>query len=296
MPATQQDYDKIQEKRKEARGLVEESSMLESKAGTFADRLMADVRKARVDRGVSKLAEGVGTTMGQLAKGGAEIRERTAGIDPLRQDVITARERAGTLGRLGSLATKESERYGTIQDVLGAGANQIRAMAAKKSAEAELATAEARDLREMVELKTAQEARNFQEMMAGKEFAQKEEQYDIAQQQWEDEFGLKEKETEYAINKPYYKSTKDSAALELLVQGLLQGQGQGQSTTQPRIESPMSSPAYAGLTTTYKGNTFISDNQGNWIYQGPVNQQSWLSTTQSVQTSRPPLDSNYFWE
>ena len=187
MPTTQADYQQVEQKRKEAREFAKEGSLLESKAGTFADDLMAKVRKARIDRGTSQLAEGVGVTSGQLAKGGAELRARTEGLDPLRQDVLTARERAGTLSRLETLSTAETERSGSLQELLGAGANQIRALATAKSAEAQSASAEAQDLIEMVQLREDQERRRFEETMSEKE-------YKTGVEQFGKEFGLQEKE------------------------------------------------------------------------------------------------------
>lgn len=163
MPVTTQDYSAIEEARKRAGALGERALSLQAGAETFSDRVMKDVRSARAERGTSLLAQDIGTTTGQLVTGGPEMRGRMAEVSPLQTDIMTARERAGTIGTLATQAQTQLGITGTIQDVIGGGVNQLKSAALLKQAEAQKAAEEANTLLEQVQLKEAQINREFEE-------------------------------------------------------------------------------------------------------------------------------------
>jgi len=172
MPTTTQDYSAVEEARKRAGALGERALSLQAGAETLGDRVMKDVRAARAARGTSMLAQDIGTTTGQLATGGPEMRSRLAMVNPLQTDVLTARERAGTLGTLATQAQVQTGIEGTIQDVIGGGVNQLRSAALLKQAEAAKATEEANTLLEQIQLKEAQAAREFDEWAKRQQISQ----------------------------------------------------------------------------------------------------------------------------
>jgi hypothetical protein len=231
MPAYTEDYQQIEEARRRAASLGQQALTLQSGAETFSDKVMKEVRAARAARGTSMLASDIGATTGQLASGGAEARERLAMVNPLQADVLTARERAGTLGTLATQAQVQEGIEGTIQDIIGGGVNQLKAAALVKQAEAEKATQEANTLLEQVKLREEQEARAFQQMMAEKEFGLAQEKFawektrptggaagltPHQQLTWLNTMGKIQGEMEEAANDASYKIGKLDEAIKLL--------------------------------------------------------------------------------
>jgi len=172
MPTYAEDYQKIEEARKRAGALGQRALKLQAGAETFSDRVMKDVRAARAARGTSMLAQDIGTTTGQLATGGPEMRARMAMVNPLQVDVMTARQRAGTLGTLATQALAQEGVTGTIEDIIGGGVSQLKAAALMKKAEADKATEEANTLFEQVQLREAQAQREFDEWAKRQQIAQ----------------------------------------------------------------------------------------------------------------------------
>jgi len=172
LPTLSQDYSAVEEARKRAGELGERALSLQAGAETLGDRIMKDVRAARAARGTSMLAQDIGTTTGQLATGGPEMRSRLAMVNPLQTDVLTARERAGTMGTLATQAQAQAGIEGTIQDIIGGGVNQLKSAALLKQAEAAKATEEANTLLEQIQLKEAQAAREFDEWVKRQQISQ----------------------------------------------------------------------------------------------------------------------------
>lgn len=177
MPTTSQDYEKVKSKQAEARSLIESAGLLSSGAQGFGADVMDRVRNARASRGVSQLSTDIGAATGRLASEAPEIRERMAEVNPLQVDAATARSRASELSNLATMADWQSGIQGTLTDVIGAGTDRLKAMATAKQAEAQTAAQEASDLIQMIQLKEAQEARAFQQMMAQQQFGLEQEKF-----------------------------------------------------------------------------------------------------------------------
>jgi hypothetical protein len=177
MPTTTQDYEKVKAKQAEARNLIESTGLLSSSAQSFGPDVMDRVREARATRGVSQLSTDIGAATGRLASEGPEIRARMAEVNPLQVDAATARARGADLSNLARLSDWQSGITGTITDVIGAGTDRLKSMAMAKQAEAETASQEANDLIQMIQLKEAQEAQAFQQMMAEKQFGLEQEKF-----------------------------------------------------------------------------------------------------------------------
>jgi len=138
MPATSQDYSKIKEYQEAAIASKKEGSGLESAAFTLGDKVMEAVRADRATRGVSKLATDVGNVMGQMVTDPNQIRAATSGmVDPFSVNALTSGARAQNLRTLGTVATQEAQNQGTIDEVIQAGANQLKARAQALYAKAE---------------------------------------------------------------------------------------------------------------------------------------------------------------
>ena len=147
MPTTGGDYEKVKVQADKASALSKESGQYSAAATGLSGTVMAAVRADRANRGVSKLAEGVGATMGQIPVASAEIRQRAGDlVNPLEVDVLTARQRGQQLETLGTLARQQEYESGTLTDILGEQANQLLAIAKNKKAEADAAASEAANL------------------------------------------------------------------------------------------------------------------------------------------------------
>lgn len=177
MAVTEQDYEQVRSRQAEARKLAETANLLGGRATSFGANVMDRVREARASRGISQLSTDIGAATGRLASEGPAIRERMATVNPLQVDVATSQARAAELANLASMADWQTATQGTLTDVIGAGTDRLKAMAAAKQAEAQTAAQEASDLIEMIQLKEAQEARAFQELMAEKEMKLAEEKF-----------------------------------------------------------------------------------------------------------------------
>jgi len=175
MPTTASDTQKVQNMRNEAAAKNLKAAEYESTAFTLEDQIMSAVREDRVGRGVSQMAEDVGNTMGQMATDPADIRERGGDmINPLRVDALTARARGQNLDTLGTIATQADRNYGTLQEIIQAGANQLVARGRMSEAEAANITAEANSLTEKYamdfeERKFQEQIRQFNETLAEKQ-------------------------------------------------------------------------------------------------------------------------------
>jgi len=147
MPAATKDYSRIEELKKTAMARTSAGRGLTASAGTLGDNIMAAVREARTERGVSKLATDVGRATSQLVSRPESIRERTRGIvDPTKVNILTSGARAQSLKTLGEVATQRGLTEATIQETVQAGANRLKAQAQELYAQAEQATAEAEAL------------------------------------------------------------------------------------------------------------------------------------------------------
>lgn len=147
MPATETDYSKIRKYQEEASSLNREGSGVEAAAGTLGDRVMEAVRADRLKRGTSKLATDVGNVMGQMVTDPTGIRERTSGmVDPFSVNALTSDARAQNLRTLGTTATQGQMNQGSIDEVIQAGANRLKAQAASLYAQAQQKESEANSL------------------------------------------------------------------------------------------------------------------------------------------------------
>jgi hypothetical protein len=216
IPTYTQDYEKVKEAAARAGQLNQESADLSAGAETFSDRVMKNVMLARANRGVTKLQEGVGSAMGQLASEPAAMRERMANVNPLQTDTATAQQRGITLNTLGTSAELAQGTSGNISDIIGAGANQIKAQALLKQAEAEKAANEADDLMAWMEFQAKREEEKFQRTVTERELV------------------LKGKE-----------SGGDD------ISDLMGGEGDGIQTPNPTEEQPRYSPTMNGETGAF---------------------------------------------
>lgn len=163
MPVQEEDIRKVEAARKRQAGFISEAGALGAGAKTLGSRVMERVRGARAERGTSQLATDIGEATGHLARQPALIRQRTADVRPLDVDVITARERAASMGQLATLAQFGKETEGTMADWLAGGTSQLLAAATTKEAEAKRAKQEADELMEMLSFRAGEEERTFQQ-------------------------------------------------------------------------------------------------------------------------------------
>jgi len=166
MPTTQEDLAAVQAASAKARALTQEAGGLYSSAETFSPDIMKIVRENRAARGMSELEKGYGQATSQLVTEQPGIRARTADVNPLQVDLITAKQRGQTLGTLASLGAQEESISGTIQDVIGAGTAKVKAMALLKQYEAQAAANEADELLALAKFRADQEEREFQRKMS----------------------------------------------------------------------------------------------------------------------------------
>jgi len=162
MPTGSEDLEKVKELRKKVSEQTRESGSLTAKAQTLGDTVMSRVKSARAERGVDTMAQSIGDTTGQILSAPADLRARTANVNPLDVDALTARQSGQTLGTLAAQSQIQQDRGNTIEGILGAGTNQLLAAAAQKRSEAEAAKTESDSIIEMLRLQMdqAQAARN----------------------------------------------------------------------------------------------------------------------------------------
>jgi hypothetical protein len=143
MPATEKDYSQIEKYREQAASANQQAAGMEGTAFTLHDTIMSAVRADRTSRGVSKLATDTGNVMGQMVTDPNAIREGpnslSAGglVDPFSVNALTSNARAQNLSTLGTVSRQGLENQGSLDEVINAGANQLRARAATLQAQAE---------------------------------------------------------------------------------------------------------------------------------------------------------------
>lgn len=152
MPSTTQDYSQIKEYQEKATSLSREAAGLESTAFTLPDTIMKAVQEDRIARGVSKLATDTGNIMGQMVSDPNAIREGSTSlssqglVDPFSINELTSNARKQNIATLGTVSTQLEQNQGSLDQVIQAGANQLKARAATLLAQAEQATAQANAL------------------------------------------------------------------------------------------------------------------------------------------------------
>jgi len=171
MPTYQEDYDKVKQLRQKQSDLNKQSGLYGADSSAFGSEVMNSVRAARADRGASMLAQGRGDVMGQMATDPADIRERTANVNPLSVDAITAQARGQNLRTLGTISAFEEDISGTIEGAIQGGTDRLLAAAATKKAEADSANAEAQTLIEQIQLRMEEERLNLEKMRASQSAA-----------------------------------------------------------------------------------------------------------------------------
>lgn len=154
MPTKPEDYSKIKSYQDEAAAKTAQSAQYVSGSNVLGDKVMEAVRADRVQRGVSKLATDVGNVSGQMVTDPNAIREGPQSlsgqglVDPFSVNALTSNARAQNLRTLGTIATQTAANQGSIDEVIQAGANQLKARAQTLLAEAEKATAAANSLQQ----------------------------------------------------------------------------------------------------------------------------------------------------
>lgn len=172
MPTRSEDIEKVKALRKQAGETNKRMGSLTAESKTFSDRVMGRVRQARAERGTSQLATDIGTTTGQIISAPADMRARTANVNPLQVDALTARQSAQTLGTLTTQANVEAGRTNTIEGILGAGTNQLLAAAEQKKAEADAATQEANSMVEAIRLRMEEERHKLDQALGNKKLGE----------------------------------------------------------------------------------------------------------------------------
>jgi hypothetical protein len=180
MPTQNADVQKVEQMRKEAAARNKQASSYGASATTLSDTVMNAVREDRQQRGVSQMATDVGNVMGQMATEPQAIKGRAGDImNPMDVDQFTAQARGQQLRTLGTLATKESENYGTLQEIIQAGANQLVARGQLEMAKAEELVAKAGAL--MQRLSFEEEQKQFNQRFE-EDKSQFDEQMDLSRQ------------------------------------------------------------------------------------------------------------------
>ena len=175
MPASTQDYSKIKTYQDQAADKTQEAATASSTAITLGDQVMDAVKKARTERGVSKLATDTGNATGQLVSDPEGIRARTSGIvDPFSVNSLTAGARAQNLNTLGTVATQEKQNQGSVDEIIQAGANKLKARAADLLAQAQKDMADSEQLQQewdrmFKEKQFNEDVRQFNETLANKD-------------------------------------------------------------------------------------------------------------------------------
>lgn len=162
MPATQQDYEKIQQMQEASRKVMGEKGVLSAGAETFKSRVMDKVRDIRAKEGLTQLSDDVGRAMYTLSTSAPQIRERMGDtVDPLTVDTMTSMARGQNLAQLASVGEAKEALYGTMGDWIEGGTGQLKAAAIAKEAEANRLKQEANDLATRVQLQQQAEKQAF---------------------------------------------------------------------------------------------------------------------------------------
>jgi hypothetical protein len=146
MPTLPADYSKIKEYQTEAASLTGQAGQYTAGSNVLGDKVMEAVRADRTSRGVSKLATDVGNVSGQMVTDPNAIREGPQSlsgqglVDPFSVNALTSGARAQNLKTLGTISTQSLMNQGSIDEVIKAGADQLRAKAEAMLAKAEEAS------------------------------------------------------------------------------------------------------------------------------------------------------------
>lgn len=246
MPTYQEDYDAINAAKDKLSGLTKQAGEQEAASATFRDDVMARVRQARADRGMTVLQNDLGQATTRLASGRAQVRERMGDVvNPLAVDSAVAAERGQALGTLATISNIMSEREGTIEDVIGAGKNKLIAAATATKSQADAAMSELQTLLQLVQTKQQE-----------------------AQRQIENEFTQRKLDEDT-------RQFDETLAFNRFKEG---GSGEGSSTTPPASsQKPSSKPTKTGIQASLspppmssRPGTQIEYPKGSGIY--------WIST------------------
>lgn len=179
MPTTNENKTKVQTAsdvqlmRNSSANIALMGSQLEGQSLTFSDDIMNAVRADRQSRGVSKIATDVGNTMGQLVSDPEAIRARTSGmVAPTQVNALTAGARATNLGTLATQATQQELNQGSLDKIIQAGANQLKARAAQMTAQAVQESAKADALMETLKFKASEASTAFDQWLAKEKLKQ----------------------------------------------------------------------------------------------------------------------------
>ena len=174
-----QDFAKIKEYQDQSAKLVGQAGQYNAGSNVLGDKVMEAVRADRTSRGVSKLATDVGNVSGQMVTDPNAIREGPQSlsgqglVDPFSVNQLTSNARAQNLKTLGTVATQGLMNQGSIDEVIKAGADQLRAKAAAMLAKAEEASQMAVSLqgeweRELEQKQFDENVRQFNETQKSK--------------------------------------------------------------------------------------------------------------------------------
>jgi exonuclease VII small subunit len=145
MPATTQDYSQIKVNQDKAASLNREAAGMNATAFTLPDTIMKAVQEDRTARGVSKLATDTGNVMGQMVSDPNAIRgvQEQGLMDPFSVNALTSNARKQNLSTLGTVSTQLEQNQGSLDEVIQAGANQLKARASTLLAQAQQASEQA---------------------------------------------------------------------------------------------------------------------------------------------------------
>jgi hypothetical protein len=168
MPATSEDYKQVKKYQDKANQKNLQGADAEATASTLWDTVMKSVREDRTTRGVSKLATDVGNVMGQMVADPTGIRERTSStgmVDPSSVNALTSEARLQNLRTLGTVSTQERLNQGSLDEVIQAGANQLKARAQMLYAQAQKDAAKAQALQQQLDYNLRKKAQEFSQKM-----------------------------------------------------------------------------------------------------------------------------------
>lgn len=165
MPATTQDYSKIKEYQEATAAKNYEAAGMAATATTLPDEIMNAVREDRQTRGVSKLATDVGNTMAYQVSDPQRIlgMEEQGLMKASSVTRLLESARVENQRMLGVEATQLEQNQGSLDQVIQAGANQLRARAQQMLAEAEKAEQQANTLKQQRDYEES--VRQFNEQM-----------------------------------------------------------------------------------------------------------------------------------
>jgi hypothetical protein len=182
MVATDADYEQIKALQNQAKGLTTQAGELKGGATTFESDVMEKVRAHRAQRGVGNLTQDIGNVTGRLASYRPEMEERLNMVNPLQAEKLMGQQRGDILSQLTRLGLFQEQNEGTVQEIIGAGANKLLAQAQKLQAEAEAKQAEAQAMFQILQQKALEAQREFENQLSREEFEEKKRQFNITSQ------------------------------------------------------------------------------------------------------------------